>query len=64
MEDGPNGQSLAERYSNGLRNVSFSKMRRWEAAGFVAPGSMTPAGRLQNLAAGGKLISEWILEHR
>jgi hypothetical protein len=64
MEDGPNGLSLAERYSNGLRNVSFSKMRRWEAAGFVAPGSMTPAGRLQNLAAGGKLISEWILEHR
>ena len=64
IEDGPNGQSLAERYSNGLRSLSFSTMHRWEKAGFVAPGSMTPASRLQNLAAGSELISQWVLECR
>ena len=35
-------------------------MTRWERAGFVAPGSLTPASRLQNLAAGGALVAEWI----
>jgi len=60
VKDGPTGQSLAERYSTGLRTVSFTAMSRWEHAGFVAPGSLTPASRLQNLAAGGALIAEWI----
>lgn len=60
--DGPNGQSLAERYSAGLRGISFENMARWEDAGFVAPHSLTPASRLQNLAAGGTLVSEWISE--
>jgi hypothetical protein len=60
VKDGPTGQSLAERYSTGLRTVSFTAMSRWERAGFVAPGSLTPASRLQNLAAGGALIAEWI----
>ena len=60
VKDGPTGQSLAERYSTGLRTVSFTAMTRWERAGFVAPGSLTPASRLQNLAAGGALVAEWI----
>jgi hypothetical protein len=30
--------------------------------GFVAPGSLTPAGRLQNLAAAGVLVAEWLAE--
>jgi hypothetical protein len=28
----------------------------------VAPGSLTPAGRLQNLAAAGALVAEWMRE--
>jgi hypothetical protein len=62
IQDGPTGESLAERYSEGLRRVSFAKMDRWQRAGIVAPGSLTPAGRLQNLAAGGILVSDWIGE--
>jgi DGQHR domain-containing protein len=60
VKDGPTGQSLAERYSTGLRSISFAEMERWERSGFVAPGSLTPASRLQSLAAGGTLVSEWI----
>jgi DNA sulfur modification protein DndB len=62
VQDGQTGQSLAERYSNGLRRIDFAKMQRWEHAGFVAPGSLTPASRLQNIAAGGDLVSEWMTE--
>ena len=62
VQDGPTGQSLAERYSEGLRRVSFSKMERWQRAGLVAPGSLTPSSRLQNLAAGGVLVSDWIAD--
>ena len=60
VEDGPSGHTLAERYSAGLRGISFADMSRWEQAGFVAPGSLTPASRLQNLAAGGALVAVWI----
>lgn len=62
VQDGQTGQSLAERYSNGMRRIDFADMNRWTEAGFVAPGSLTPASRLQNLAAGGALVADWIHE--
>lgn len=62
VQDGQTDQSLAERYSDGMRGIDFASMKRWSEAGFVAPGSWTPASRLQNLAAGGALIAQWITE--
>jgi hypothetical protein len=62
MQDGLTGQNLSERYSHGLRRIDFAKMQRWDRAGFVAPGSLTPASRLQDIAAGSELVSEWMTE--
>jgi DNA sulfur modification protein DndB len=62
IQDGLTSETLVDRYSGGMRRINFVNMQRWQNVGFVAPGSLTPAGRLQNLAAAGVLVAEWLAE--